>query len=157
MHSLQKSKPRLEQKKNIRFYTQLVPVRQVYTDGWVNLSFCCLVRILISCDSFICTLCKTVIATKLKTVKSNHFKYVKRCSADYLLCLNIQVNLRIIRMKLMQFMDTLLLFFSIYVFTHPFLFKWVLQILIGYSNFLRNVDLGILFSIGYFEDGLCQH
>ena len=51
-------------------------------------------------------------ATKLKTVKSNHFKYVKMCSADYLLCLNIQVNLRIIRMKLVQFMGTLLLFFQ---------------------------------------------
>ena len=33
----------------------------------------------------------------------------------------------------------------------PFSFIWALQILIWYSNFLRNVDLGILvFSIGYF-------
>ena len=101
-------------------------------DGWVHLSFCCLVRILRSCDSFICTLCKIVNGTKLKTVKSNHFKYVKMCSADYLLCLNIQVNLRIIRMKLMQFMDTLLLFFQyLCILPTPFLFNWVLQILIG--------------------------
>ena len=61
-------------------------------------------------------------------------------------------------MKLVQFMGSLLLFFQyLCILPTPFLFNWLLQILVGYSNFLRNVDLGILFSIGYFENGLCHH